>query len=348
LTLNLYKLTIAWYILILLSGLPFVEVIMRESFILLQSDYEQIALNQIGTLEPGLSADEVLLACKRIIGNIRELRQGIDTLLDSHLYPLLSDIDNISDEDETELYSLAQKLSAYSEAHDPGLALKIYKVLLENARRKHCDARIIKYVYWCGITLFFFFHNQKEQMFEYFKEGASYSDRYYSFEDPETRQYIHRCLGNVSMTLYYLDDPEASAIEAMAKEESTFSFWNSIIFEGKDLDFPWLNYFLSCHNHRHSFLTRKVRTDPDSETKPALRMILDTAITMNKLYQKSRDLFSAFGGSRFDFILWEAQFLSGLISFDHLRENIQKRKAEFSPDDFSSDAMYVKIQLSSF
>jgi len=321
---------------------------MRECFIQLQSDYEHIALNQIGTLEPGLSADDVVSACKRIVQSMKSLRQRINMILEEHLYPMLGDIDNISDDDEAELYDLAQQLSSYEAAHDPGLALKIYKALLECARRKKDDSKTIKYLYWCGITLYFFFRKQSEKILEYFEEGASYSDRYYSFDDPETRQYIHRCLGNVSMIYYYDTDQDCGAKKAIDKEESNYSFWNSIMFAGNDLDFPWLNYFLSGLNHRHGYLTHKVHTDPDSETKSALKMILDTSITMNKLYHTNRESFHVFGGSRYDFNLWEAQFLSGLISFDHLCENIHKRRSEFAVDDFSSDAMYVKIQLSAY
>jgi len=325
-----------------------VEVIVRDSFVKLLADFEQIALNQIGTLEPGLSADEVITAYKQVLQHMKIQRKDIETILNDHLYPLLDDIDNMSDGDEAELYALAQKLSSYAVAHDPGLALRIYTTLLEYARRKQDDARKIKYLYWCGITLYFFFRKQMEKILEYFEEGASYCDRYYEFNDPETRRYIHRCMGNASMSNYHLGELDEGAKKAMALEDSNFCFWNSILFTGKDADFPWLNYFLSCLNHRHSYLTHKVHKDPDSESKPALRMILDNAITMNKLYRKNRDSFSVFGGSRYDFILWEAQFLSGLISFDHLYENVHRRKAEFAPDDFSSDAMYVKIHLSSY
>jgi len=321
---------------------------MRDFFTKLLSDYEKIAHNQIGSLEPGLSADEVVASCKETIQVIKALRLGINRMLEEHIYPVLDDIENIPDDEEAELLAVAQKLSAYDAAHDPGLAYKIYTALLARARAKRDDERIIKYLYCCGITLFFFFNKQHEKILEFFEEGASYADRYDSFDDPEIRQYIHRCLGNLSMITYSISDPPGGPEKAMAIEEMNFSFWNSIIFSGKDLDFPWLNYFMSCFNHRHSYLTHKVHTDPDSETKEALGKILDNAITLNKLYQKNRESFSLYGGSRYDYALWEAQFLSGLISFDLLFENINERKAQFELDDFSADAMYVKIQLSTF
>jgi response regulator RpfG family c-di-GMP phosphodiesterase len=146
------------------------------------------------------------------------------------------------------------------------------------------------------------------------------------------------------MILFSLGDYE----KAVDFEKDVFSFWNKLLFAGIDLDFPWLNYFLVCLNYRYNHLTKNVHTEPDSETKENLAKILETAITMNKLYHKNKEMYSAFGGTRYDFILWESQFLSGLISFGQLHENIQKRQAAFAPDDYSPDAMYVNLNLSSY
>jgi response regulator RpfG family c-di-GMP phosphodiesterase len=143
--------------------------------------------------------------------------------------------------------------------------------------------------------------------------------------------------------LLYSVEGEAKAI---ASEEQNFSFWNRILFSGKDLDFPWLTYFLTCLTHRHNHLTKGIHRAPDAEPKETLRKILDNAISINKLYHRNREAFSVHGGTRYDFFLWEAQFLSDLISYDHLLENLEKRKAELAPGDYSADAMYVKFRIS--
>jgi len=309
----------------------------------LMTEYEQIALNRIDSLEEGLSEEQFISACKSMTENTRQLRRSTEKQLNEKLFPALDNITEIADDFESELYATAQKLSSYETKHDPGLALKIYKALLERARSRHDDAKTIKYLYWCGLTLFFI-TEEHGKILAYFEEGASFADRYDDFEDPETRQYIHRCLGNLSMEYY----ATKQIPKAMASDESNFSFWNKLIFSGKDPDFPWLNYFLTGLNHKHGYITKKVHTDPDSETKANLRVILDNAITINKLYQKNKESFRALGGTRYDFILWEAQLLSELISFDHLIDNINRKKAEFAPDDYSADAMYVKVQLNSY
>jgi len=317
---------------------------MRDALAKLQDEYEQVALNQISRFEQGLTLEQFKKACTEVVANLKRLRISTDQILNEHLYPMLDNIETITDEDDEELYALAQKLSSFETRQDPGLALKIYQALLERARQKENDAKILKYLYWCGITQFFFYSKRSERILAYFEEGAAYAEKYDSFEDPEIRQYVHRCLGNVGMVLYSVEKPE----EAVEKEESNFNFWNKLIFAGKDPDFPWLNYFLNGYNHRRANLTRLVHTDPEQETKEKLKEILDVDITMNKLYHKNRDYYGAFGGTRYDYQLWESRFLNGLISFDNLIENIDKRKAEIDPDDYSPDAMYVRIQLNSY
>ena len=314
---------------------------MREFLFELQSIYSQIAENQIGRLEPGLTEDEVVSSYKKIADTFSSLRLRTEIVIKDYLFPMLENVTAITDEDEEALYETAQKISSYESRADPGLALMIYQGLLEWARNKQCDAKIIKYLYWCGITLYFFSRDEQQRILGYFEEGASYADRYHTFDDPDTRKYIHRCIGNTSMSYYFMDETQ----KAIEVDESAFSFWNGLMFSGKDPDFPWLNYFLTCLTHRHSVLTRKVHSDPDAESKDVLKKILETAIMINKLYHKNCESFQVFGGTRYDYILWEAQFLNGLISFDMLRDNVEKKKAEFRDDDFSPDAMYVKHDL---
>ena len=314
---------------------------MRDFLIELQSVYDQITKHQIGRLKPGLSAEQVISSFKEARETLCALRLASERIIERHLFPLLEDISAISDEDEEALFITAQKISAYETRADPALALKIYQGLLDWSRARQDDAKILKYLYWCGITLNFFTEDERERILEYFKEGASYAEKYHSFNDQETRKYIHRCLGNTSMVYYFMGEPQ----KAMEVDEYAFTFWNGLMFSGIDPDFPWFSYFLTCLNHRYSVLSKRVHTDPDSETKDVLKKLLETAIMINKLYKKNRESFQVFGGTRYDYVLWEAQFLNGLISFEMLCENIEKRKAEFAPDDYSPDAMYVKHDL---
>jgi len=315
---------------------------LRDNLAKIKAEYEQIAKTQISLIDTGFNADEVVLACKKVMENSTKLHKSTNQLLENWLFPLLSNITQISQEDEEELFKAAQNFSSFETKHDPGLALKIYEALYKRAHELKDDSKIIMYSYWCGITLFFFFKKQDKEIFDYFSEGASYADRYFTFPDPDIRKYIHRCLGNTGMMYSSMQEPE----EAYKVEEENFSFWNSILFTGKDEDFPWVNYFLNGLTHRHNRLIKGLHSEPDEVPKDVLRELLDTTITQNKLYNRNRELFSVFGGTRYDYHLWEAQFANGLISFDNLLELVENKKAEFKDDDYSLDAMYAKIHMS--
>ena len=317
---------------------------MHDFLLELQSIYAQIAETQFGRLEPGMSEAQVVESYKKTSDTLSCLHFRIGKIMRYHLVPLLESIEDISEDDEQDLFETAQKISAYVSRADPGLALKIYQGLLERSKKNQDIAGKIKYLYWCGITQHFLSREEHGKILDYFEEGASYVGQYHQFEDPETRSYIHRCLGNTSMVYYMMNNTQ----KALEVDESAFSFWNGLMFSGKDLDFPWLSYFLTCLTHRHINLSETVHNDPDSETKEGLRRLLETSVTIYKLYQRNRESFSVFGGTRFEFMLWEAQFLNGLISFDLLLENVEKKKAEFHPDDFSPDAMYVKHDLDAY
>ena len=317
---------------------------MHEFLVKIQDEYNQIASNQISRFESGLSLEQFNSACDKLLENLKLLRASTDEILKNHLDPMLTDIDKISDDDETELFNAAQNLSSYEKRQDPGLALKIYKALLNKARKKRNEANILKYLYWCGITQFFLYGQNSDLSLVYFQEGAGYEDKYDSLEDPEIRKYVHRCLGNASMSLYAVNKPE----KAHEREEATFNFWNKLLFKGKDPDFPWLNYFLNIYNQRLNHVSKGINTDPDSETKENIEKVLNISLILNKMYHKNHEYHKTFGGTRYDFHLWEAQFLAGLISFDHLLENIEKKRAEVAPDDFSADSMYIRIQINSY
>jgi len=310
----------------------------------LQSEYEQIALNQIGQFKPFLSRKEFKDSCDILVENLNNLRHSIERLLKEHLYPTLERIEDISDEEEEELYEAAQNFSSFVTRQDPGIALKIYQALLQRARTKKDDAKILKYLYWCGITQFFFYAAQNERVLAYFEEGAAYADKYDSFEDPEIRKYIHRCMGNRSLMLHEIKGID----EAMAVEESNFSFWNKLIFEGKDTDFPWSGYFLNGLHQRRISLTKDPLYNRALESKKTLDLLLDTSISMNKLYNIDRETVSTFGGTRYDYYVYEAQFFLGMVSIDDMVENIEKRQAAVDPDDFSPDAMFTNIHLNSY
>ena len=317
---------------------------MDDFLVKLQTEYECISDSRIDRLEPGLTADDVFSACKKCIENIRIHRLRIDEIINDHLNPLLDSIADITDEEEALIFETVQIISSYEVRSDPGFAYKIYQKLLERAREKKDPDKTLKYLYWCGITLFYFNNTLDDKILSYFEEGASHFHRYRKITDVDTRRYVHRCLGNYHMMLFTVNQIE----KADEKENEIFSFWNTLIFSSIDLDFPWINYFLTCLTHKYEFLINESHEDPVNRTKEDYRNVLDAAISANKLYNKNKDLFNIYGGTRYEYMLREAQFVSGLISFDQLCEFIYEKQAEYEVDDYSADAIYSKINLTTF
>ena len=310
----------------------------------LQSVYEKIALNQIGRLEQGLSQTAVIERCRKVVDDMRFQHENVDRILNEHLRPMLNNIKDITDEEESVIFTTVQKISSYEIRLDPGLAATIYQSLLERARDKNDMDKTVKYLYWCGVTIFYLSSNERGEYMTYFEEGSSYADKYFEIENPETRRYIHRCMGNRIMVLYSLRDSDTANVLL----KKTFSFWNKIIFRGKDADFPWLTLFIACLGYQHRYVTRNLYTVPINITKEECYEILDVSMTMHRLLLKNKGPFNQFGDVRYEWHLWNGQFITDMISFEQLCGNVFKCQERFAEGDCSADALYANIQMYAF
>jgi HD-GYP domain len=298
------------------------------------------------SLPAGLGVHEVVAALEKSARERAKLKMDFNHLLTEKIDPLLNS-GILSDEEDDDLFKIAQRFSSYTERNDPEFALKIYRALLERARNHGDRDRTIKYLYWCAITLFFSNLAIRNDSLAFFKEGASYKNEYFEIDSKETRQYIHRCMGNVTMCLRITDGMVA---ESLLVEEENMAFWNKVIFSGADSNFPWSAYFLNCYSQRHSRHTVMPLRDLRNlrPTREQLAENLKIAQTANRLYYANKSVGATYGGTRYDLILWEAQLCSGLISFTQFVANIEKRQAEIAPDDYSADALYCHIQLNAY
>lgn len=298
-----------------------------------------------GLLSPDLTEGGVLEEMRARTAKLIAWRKESTELLEGRVYPMLDELEQIDDALEADLFATAQKLSAYTVRIDSGLALKIYEALLARARALERGDLILKYLYWCGITCYYVDHRLlADRAYAYFAEGADYDARYEQLPDAQTRAYVHRCLGNCSMMLHGMDRHE----EAYAAEVRALSFWNRVMFIGMDEDLPWTAYFLSVLNHRHSYACRDLRSHPTEAARERLARNLSNTMALNRLHHANPGQSTPHGETRYDFVLWEARFLSGLISYQQLCENVVKCQNELSPDDFSNNALYVRVQLTSF
>ena len=318
---------------------------MRPEIQELQAICDRFSTASTFTLSPGLSTAQVIAALQAHAQACSALKVDFARLLREHVDPMLQD-HQLTDEDEDALFAVAQRFSAYAVRTDPGLGLKIYKALLARARSVGDRDRTIKYLYWCGITLFFSTAAYQSLTYAPFQEGAAYRAVYDEIESRETRQYIHRCMGNMIMGMRETSDTAEAAKRA---EDENMAFWNSVIFSGKDADFPWNAYFLNCYVQRHRHTSAPLRTlNAPPPTREQLAENLHLSQVVNRLYYADKTSGAVFGGTRYDLCLWEAQLMAGLISFNQFQDNIEKRQAMVAPGDYSADALYCKVQLNTY
>lgn len=295
-------------------------------------------------LPVGLSSCQVVSSIRAATKLLKDLTRESNQLFADEINPILDKIHTLSEEDETDFFNLAQKLSSFTVRVDTGMALKIYQALLKRARFLGDTEKKLKYLYWCGITLFYHKDSRNAEILEYFQEGADYCTAYLEFKSKESRQYIHRCLGNCVMVLFAGFEPE----KAKEKMDKVLSFWNELMFLGIDVDFPWTTYFLSCLHHYRSFFTRKMHSNPKALTREEIKSIYKVSLEISKLSHTDETAGKLTGATRYDLGLWEAQFVSGQINMTLFCENVKRAQQRFAANDYSSNALHANIMQPCF
>ena len=305
--------------------------------------HTQAAASSLG---PGLSVDEVISVLLNTNQNAAEAHFNIEQLLKNHVNPLLEDYRSLSDEDEQDLFDVAQRLSSFTMQLDPGLALQIYEALLARSRELKNDTGILKYLYWCGLTAYYLRLPDMNKTLDYFLEGAAYYQKYDSLADVQSRQYVHRCLGNCSMMAHLMERHD----DAYDMEERAFAFWNELLLKGKDRDFPWIAYFMSVLTHRRTHISMLMHDKPQNMTKEDIRRNLDIALQCAKLSPIENENYTdaSYTDLRNVVYLWETQLVAGLINFDQFSEKMKSMQHTCAPDNFSQIGFFKMIQLNSY
>ena len=161
--------------------------------------------------KPRFSAD---LSDEALIGAIQEgaerlygLHQENDAILKEILFSKTGE--TLSAQEAAELEEFAGVLFNYNRSPDVGVAHYVHRLLYEYAKARNDVDGMVKELYYQGITLFYLNVRSSdmgvdlfvEQIGAYFSAGAAYLDRYEEIQNPVTRGYIIRCLGNMKYGL---------------------------------------------------------------------------------------------------------------------------------------------------
>ncbi len=175
-------------------------------------------------------------------------------LLREGLFPVLDNILGAPEEEVRSIEAFAGKLMTGYDMQDVGLHYRIHLALLEWARRRADRDMIIKELYLVGLSLFSMeamlnpspVRLYVTRMRMCFAEGASYYDTEYDdITNPETRGYIHRCMGNIPLS-YQVVDPATVQAKLNAVKRSIQVLSDPEV-RAKTPSLPWDTYLFRSH-----------------------------------------------------------------------------------------------------
>ena len=182
-----------------------------------------------------------------------------NALLDELIYSRSGE--TLTDDEIADLQEFAGELFHYSTSEDVGMAYKVHELLLTAARKRGDEPMMIRELYNTAITLFYLdvvsmSGCKSEPPFgarirALFAEGASYLDRYESF-DADTRGYIMRCLGNCKATLLRSTKEKVEAYDVLFRR--AMAVFTSPEYRALDPDQAWDSFVYAMHMDRMTLL----------------------------------------------------------------------------------------------
>lgn len=306
-------------------------------------------------LEEGMTDGQILRAVHRCAEELFRLHQENDGILREVLFSKTPE--SLTEEEARDLSELAAALFDYDRSPDVGIAYYIHRLLYEYARYKGDVDLTIRELYYQGITIMYL--NVKDggqgvnlfvdQMGAYFREGASYLDRYEEITDPQTRGFIIRCLGNMK---YGIRDPSGNMdvnINGCWKEymdcfRRTMEIVQSPRYREMDPAIPWDSFVYTMHYDRTQFLSG-LRSQYDAEIAAG---VMDSA---EYIYNHQEQIAKVKGraiGVRTQYAYDAARFHSGRLGIEDLVETLFTMCEAADLHDFSNDNIWALLYVPSY
>lgn len=205
----------------------------------------------------GMKAQEMLKVIQENAVKSFSYMKENNAILDEVLFSRKAEA--LTDEEIAGLKEFAGALFNYANSEDVGIAYRVHKLLLECARFRKDTRMLIRELYSAGVTLHYLnirgdnydINPFGKQVRAYFQEGASYMDRYESF-DLDTKGYIIRCLGNSRMSMPRRR--RADCMEYLKVFDHAMKVITSDYYRKLDPSLPWEKFEYSMHMDRMTLL----------------------------------------------------------------------------------------------
>lgn len=306
-------------------------------------------------VKPGLdldiSAEEGLRIIRDNAERLFRIHQENDKILDEILFS--KEAGALTQEEAAQLGELAKALFNYNRSPDTGVAYRIHRLLYDYAQFHQNLDLMIEELYHQGITLMYLnVRNSEEgvnlfvdQIGAYFRAGASYLDRYEEIQDPKTRSFILRCLGNTKYGLksfqggndgkkYNLNDSWTEYSECFDRAMDIFQ---SPYYRRMNPDIPWDTYVYTMHYDRTQFLSG-LRSEPNPVIAKA---VLESAEHVYRHQEQIAKAGEKAVGIRTQYVYAAARYHSGQVSLDELMDTLFGICEAADLHDFSGDNIWT-------
>lgn len=309
---------------------------------------EIVTLNDPARHEADRSED--YLPLRRTRGErIRALIGENTAMLRRELFPVLDNIASASDEEIAHLSDFAAALgSGGMDQPDLILNYSIHNALVAHARKCGKRDMLIRELYQTGLALFYMqeiINRSGKNRYQWkmglmFGEAASYIKQYDNITDPETRGYIHRSMGNLSLA--YGGANMEDAKRKMTAVRRSLQVLTDPMYREKEPSLPWDRYVYVSHQERSSALNvlRAGYSDPQ-----VLREIMESAEFVR---ERQEELCRQTGAK--PMVRWRmgyeaAQYHCGIRPLSYLLRWLEQAFFERDPKDYSEDGVYNNITI---
>ena len=296
--------------------------------------------------EPNMTAEQFLQAIRESAMRIYEIHEENSQILNEVLFSKEADI--LTEEEVSQLSELAEALFRFNRSLDTGIAYRIHKLLYTYAQYHKDIDQMIRELYYQGITLFYLnvkdgsqnldlFH---KQIGEYFRMGASYLERYEELKNPQTRNYILRCLGNIKYGLSNSEgDDSAYWADYMKCFNNAMEVFESPYYRQMNPEFPWDTYVYSMHYDRTKFLSvLRDMDDPD-----IAREVMASADYVYHHQEQISQTSDRSVGVRTRYVNMAARYHMGLATVQELIDILFELCESADIHDFSGDNIWTLL-----
>ncbi len=269
-------------------------------------------------------------------------------LLRSYLMPVLDDIISAEEGEVEDLAEFACCLAPGVKQLDLLLNYDIHNALIAFARHWKRRDMLIRELYLCGMALFYmqnFMARAGKQVYSWkmrmmFGEAASYLKYYDEIEDPETRGYIHRSMGNLTLADTW-EDKEGGRRKIKDIRRS-LQVLTDPSYHQKTPSLPWDLYIYKSHQERMTAVDFMRR---GYQSPVLVREIMESAEFVRERQQED----SKERGQE-PLVRWKVQYEAilyhcGIRTLPELLLQMEKFYVARKDDDYSEDGIWQNIYL---